>query len=85
MTIQAGTGSSKSLFSSNGKFGHFDWIKIQDPVSATQKTGWTIHFSFLVLSGLKKSFTLDVNHFPVYWDIFGMVTNEQTTNRVILE
>ena len=25
-----------------------------------QKTGWTNHFSFLVLSGLKKGFTLDV-------------------------
>ena len=32
----------------------------QDPASTMQKTGWTIHSFFLVLSGLKKSFTLDV-------------------------
>ena len=32
----------------------------QDPVSTMQKTGWTIHSSFLVLSGLEKGFTLDV-------------------------
>ena len=32
----------------------------QDPVSSMQKTGWTIHSSFLVLSGLEKGFTLDV-------------------------
>ena len=32
----------------------------QDPVSTKQKTGWTIHSSFLVWSRLKKSFTLDV-------------------------
>ena len=50
-----------------------------------QKTGWTNHSSFLVLSGLKKGFTSDVNnHFPVYWAIFGMVTNNQPNNLVIL-
>ena len=32
----------------------------QDPASTMQKTGWTIHSFFLVLSGLKKSFTLDM-------------------------
>jgi len=32
----------------------------QDPASTMQKTGWTIHSIFLVLSGPKKSFTLDV-------------------------
>ena len=32
----------------------------QDSVSTMQKNGWTIHSIFLVLSGLKKSFTLDV-------------------------
>ena len=31
-----------------------------DPASTMQKTGWTIHSFFLVLSGLKKSFTLDM-------------------------
>ena len=56
-----------------------------------QKTGWTIHSSFLVLPGLKKEFHFGSdrygtvnNHFPVYWAIFGMVMNEQSTNRVIL-
>ena len=57
-----------------------------------QKTGWTINSFFLVLSGLKKSFTLDMitrgavnNYFSVYWAIFGMVTNKRTNdNRVIL-
>ena len=57
-----------------------------------QKTGWTIHSFFLVLSGLKKSFTLDVTTrgqlttiflcigpFSVWWQ-----TNERTNNRVIL-
>ena len=34
--------------------------KKQDPVSTMQKTGWTIHSSFLVLSVLEKGFTLDV-------------------------
>ena len=49
-----------------------------------QMTGWIIQSSLLVLSGLKKSFTLDVitrravnNHFPLYWAIFGMVTNKR--------
>ena len=32
----------------------------QDPVSTMQKTGWTNHSSFLVLSSLEKGFTLDV-------------------------
>ena len=32
----------------------------QDPASTMQKAGWTIHSFFLVLSGLKKSFTLDM-------------------------
>ena len=62
----------------------------QDPVSTIQKTGWTIHSSFLVLSGLKKSFTLDmitrgqsttiflcIGPFSAWWR-----TND---NRVILE
>ena len=40
------------------KIGH-EFIE-QDPVSTIQKVGWTIHSSFLVLSGLKKSFTLDL-------------------------
>ena len=34
--------------------------EIQDPASTMQKIGWTIHSFFLVLSGLKKSFTLDM-------------------------
>ena len=55
-----------------------------------RKTGWTNHSSFLVLSGLKEGFTLDVitrgqstfnNHFPVYWAIFGKVTNDQTNKQ----
>ena len=56
-----------------------------------QKTGWAIHSSFLVLSGLEKGDILDLitreavnNHFTVYWAIFGMVTNEQPNNQVIL-
>ena len=32
----------------------------QYPVSTMQKTGWAIHSSFLVLSGLEKGSTLDV-------------------------
>ena len=32
----------------------------QDPVSTMQETGWAIHSSFLVLSGLEKGFTLNV-------------------------
>ena len=55
-----------------------------------QKTGWAIHSSFSVLSGLERvSFWMWSlggvnNHFPVYWAIFGVVTNEQTNNQVIL-
>ena len=62
----------------------------QDPVSTMQKTGWAIHSSFSVLSGLERvSFWMWSlggvnNHFPVYWAIFGVVTNEQTNNQVIL-
>ena len=57
-----------------------------------QKTGWTIHSFFLVLSGLKKSFTLDmitrgqsttiflcIGPFSAWWQ-----TNDRTNNRVIL-
>ena len=57
-----------------------------------QKTGWTIHSFFLVLSGLKKSFTLDVitrgqsttiflciGPFSAWWR-----TNKQTNSQVIL-
>ena len=57
-----------------------------------QKTGWTIHSFFLVLSGLKKSFTLDVitrgqsttiflciGPFSAWWQ-----TNERTNNQMIL-
>ena len=50
-------------------------------------TGWTIHSFFLVRSSMEKGFTLDVitrgavnSHFPVYWAIFGMVTNKQPGN-----
>ena len=52
-----------------------------------QKTGWAIHSFFLVLSGLKKSFTLDVitrgqsTTIYVYWAIFRMVTNERTNKQ----
>ena len=60
-------------------------------MSTMQKTGWTIHSSVLVLSGLKKSFTLDVitrgqstTIFLCIGAFFGVVTNNQTTNRVIL-
>ena len=62
-------------------------------MSTMEKTGWTIHSSFLVLSGLEKGFTLDVitrgavnNHFPVYSDIFIMVTtdDQKPNNQVIL-
>ena len=55
----------------------------QDPVSTMQKTGWAIHSSFSVLSGLERvSFWMWSlggvnNHFPVYWAIFGVVTNKQ--------
>ena len=58
-----------------------------------QKTGWTIHIFFLVLSGLKKSFTLDVitrgqsitiflciGPFLAWWQ-----TNDRPNNQVILE
>ena len=61
----------------------------QDPASTMQKTGWTINFFFLVLSGLKKSFTLDVitrgqsitiflciGPFLAWWQ-----TNEQTNKQ----
>ena len=53
-----------------------------------EKTGWSFHSSFLVGSGLKKGFTLDVitkggvnNYFPVYSAIFDMVTNKGTNNQ----
>ena len=37
------------------------WCKSKkNPASTMQKTGWTNHSFFLVLSGLKKSFTLDM-------------------------
>ena len=49
-----------------------------------QKTGWTKYSSFMVFYGLEKGFTFGCshlgavnNHFPVYWAIFGMVTNDQ--------
>ena len=32
----------------------------QDTASTMQKTGWTIHSSFLVLPGLEKGFTLNM-------------------------
>ena len=64
----------------------------QDPVSTTQKTGWTIHSSFPVLFGLEKGFTLDVisrrqsttiflcfGPFSTWWK-----PNERTNNQVIL-
>ena len=38
----------------------FEFCNRQDPASTMQKTGWTINSFFLVLSGLKKSFTLVV-------------------------
>ena len=60
--------------------------KKQDPMSTMQKTGWTIHSSVLVLSGLKKSFTLDVitrgqstTIFLCIGAFFGTVMNNQTT------
>jgi len=59
-----------------------------------QKTGWTIHSFFLVLSGLKKSFTWDmINLGGSQKKIFCVLghfrhgdkqKNEQTNNRVIL-
>ena len=66
---------------------------IQDPVSTMQKTGWTIHSFFLVLCGLKKSFTLDKitrGHSTTIFLCFGPFsawwrTNKRTNNRVILE
>ena len=59
-----------------------------------QKTGWTNHSSFLVLSGLEKGFTLDlitsgqsttiflcIGPFLAWW----LVTNKRTNHQVILE
>ena len=51
-----------------------------------QKTGWTIHSFFLVLSGLKKSFTLDVITRGQSITIFlcigpFLVTNERTNKQ----
>ena len=34
----------------------------QDPVSTMQKTGWTNHSAFLVLSGLKKGYHFGCDH-----------------------
>ena len=61
-------------------------------MSTMQKTGWTINSFFLVLSGLKKSFTLDVitrgqsttiflciGPFYAWWQ-----TNKRTNNQMIL-
>ena len=54
-----------------------------------QKTGWTIHSSLLVWKRVSLwmwSLGGSSNHFPVYWAIFGMVTNERTNdNQVNLE
>ena len=57
-----------------------------------QKTGLTIYSSFLVLSDLDRAllwmWSLEgavKNQFPVYWAVFGMVTNDQPNNQVILE
>ena len=44
-----------------------EW-KLKDPVSTMQKTGWTNHFSILILFVLEKGFTLDV------------ITRRQSTN-----
>ena len=81
----------KDMFHRRVPFTFLGFMLKQDPVPTTQKTGWTIHSSFPVLFGLEKGFILDVitrggvnKHFPVYWAIFGFVTNEQTNNLVIL-
>ena len=45
-----------------------------------QKTGWTIHSSLLVWKRVSLwmwSLGGSSNHFPVYWAIFGMVTNKR--------
>ena len=65
----------------------------QDPALTMQKTGWTIHSFFLVLSDLKKIFTLNVITRGQSTTIFLCIgpflaswrTNEQSNNRVILE
>ena len=64
----------------------------QDPASTMQKTGWTINSFFLVLSGLKKSFTLVVITRGQTTTIFLCIgpflawwwKTKQTNNRVIL-
>ena len=57
----------------------------QDLVSSMQKTGWSIHSSFLILlSGFHfgcDHYEAVNNHFPVYWAIFGVATNEQTNDQ----
>ena len=57
-----------------------------------QKTGLTKYSLFLFWPGLGKGITYSCNHygaandnFLVYWAIFGMVTNNQPNNQVILE
>ena len=63
---------------------------MQTGPSVSQAKDW---LDQLFLSpGLEKGFTYVCgrygavnNHFPVYWAIFGMVTNERTNNQVILE
>ena len=52
--------SEPSDWPSDGRLTRWNKRKKQDPVSTLQKTGWTIHSSFMVLSGLEKGFTLDV-------------------------
>ena len=57
-----------------------------------QRIGLTKHSFFLLWPGLDKGITYSCDHygaanynFLVYWAIFGMVTNNQPNNQVILE
>ena len=61
----------EDMFHRRVPFTFLGFMLKQDPVSTTQKTGWTIHSSFPVLFGLEKGFILDVitrggvnKHFP---------------------
>ena len=63
---------------------------LQKRGSTMQKTGWTIHSSFLVLYGLEKGFTLDVTTrgsqqpFSCVLGHLRYGDNKQTNNQVIL-
>ena len=73
---------ANGLYQINLKELNVEDLKEQGPVLTMQKTGWTIHSSFLVLSGLEKGFTLNVitkgRSITIFLCIFGKVTNEQT-------